>query len=142
MDHEQIQQLILARLSGGTSPAEITYEICEMAGLNWQEAEALVQQVQVEKRTAIARRQSPLLFLLGAAIFLGGIALLAASAWQLSKTVEALASQQLGTRRFASLIAAILYAPEIFGKVVFGLALVIGSLTGMTRLWYSILFKD
>jgi hypothetical protein len=76
MDNDQIHEYIVTGLSRGVSPDEIAYNLCETNNLRWPEAEALVQQVQSEKAHSIARRQFPLLFLLGAGVFLAGAAVL------------------------------------------------------------------
>ncbi len=72
----QLVQRIVKDLAKQRSRNEIIREVCEQSGLNWPEAESLVQQVAQEHGRAIARRQGPLLILLSAGTLLIGAGLL------------------------------------------------------------------
>jgi hypothetical protein len=140
---EQIHEHIVTRLSRGVNPDEIAYELCETDGLRWPEAEALVQKVQEEKAHSIARRQFPLLFLLGAALFFAGSALLVEGAWTLALALEAMSRPgDADPGKIGLAIAVIASTPEIAARLVFGVGIIGGSIFGMTRAWYGLLYKD
>lgn len=140
---EKIHEHIVTRLSRGVNPDEVAYELCETNGLRWPEAEALVQQVRSEKAHSIARRQFPLLFLLGAALFLAGSALLVEAAWALALALETMSRlENADPNKIGLAIAVIASAPELAARLVFGVGIIGGSIFGMTRAWYGLLYKD
>ncbi len=73
---EQLVKRIVKDLGKQRSRNEIIREVCEQSGLNWPEAEQLVQQVAQEHGRTIARRQSPLMILLSVGTLLIGVFLL------------------------------------------------------------------
>ena len=73
---EQLAQHIVNDLAKHRSRNEIIRSVCEEGGLNWPEAEKLVQQVGQEHGRTIARRQGPLMIFLSIGTLLIGIALL------------------------------------------------------------------
>lgn len=73
---EQLAQRVVNDLAKHRSRNEIIRSVCEEGGLNWTEAEKLVQQVEQEHGRAIARRQGPLMIFLSIGTLLIGIALL------------------------------------------------------------------
>ena len=79
MDEELVQRIV-KDLAKHRSRNEIIREACEQSGMNWPEAERLVEQVAQEHRRTIARRQGPLMIaisigtlLIGAALLLQGL---------------------------------------------------------------------
>ncbi len=73
---EQLVQRIVEDLAKHRSRNELIREVCEQSGLNWPEAEHLVQQVADEHGRTIARRQTPLMVFLSISTILIGAALL------------------------------------------------------------------
>ncbi len=73
---EQLEQRIVHDLSKHRSRNELIREVCEQSGLNWPEAELLVQQVAEKHGRTIARRQTPLMIFLSISTILIGAALL------------------------------------------------------------------
>lgn len=73
---EQLVQRIVSDLGKHRSRNELIRWVCEQTGMNWPDAEKLIQQVEQERRRTIARRQSPLLIFLSIGTLLIGIALL------------------------------------------------------------------
>jgi hypothetical protein len=73
---EQLAQRVVNDLAKHRSRNEIIRSVCEEGGLNWTEAEKLVQQVEQEHGRTIARRQGPLMSFLSIGTLLIGIALL------------------------------------------------------------------
>ena len=73
---EQLVQRIVKDLAKHRSRNEIIREVCEQSGMNWPEAEHLVEQVGQEHARTIARRQGPLLIFLSICTLLIGVLLL------------------------------------------------------------------
>ncbi|MGD0175121.1 MAG: hypothetical protein ABSC61_11970 [Anaerolineales bacterium] len=60
MDHQIISQYILDRLSAAGNREDLIRDVCLREGIQWPEAEALVNQVEAEDEKIILRRQSPI----------------------------------------------------------------------------------
>lgn len=73
---EQLTQRIVNDLVKHRSRNEIIRTICEEAGLNWSEAENLMQHAEQDHRRTIARRQGPLLIFLSVGSLLIGLLLI------------------------------------------------------------------
>ncbi len=73
---EQLVQRIVRDLGKHRSRNELIREVCEQSGMNWPEAEKMVQQIEAEHGRSIARRQSPLMIFLSLGTILIGAALL------------------------------------------------------------------
>ena len=54
---------------------KIITDLCEYSGLNWDEADRLVNQIENKHATDIYSRQKPVYILLGSALGLGGLLL-------------------------------------------------------------------
>jgi hypothetical protein len=54
---------------------KIITELCEYSGLNWDEAESLLNEIEKNHATEIYSRQRPFYILLGSALALGGLLL-------------------------------------------------------------------
>lgn len=72
MDREKATEFVVKELGKHHSRNEIIVALCEQMGLNWREAELLVQEIESQQDRAIAIRQSPVLITLGIGIFLAG----------------------------------------------------------------------
>jgi hypothetical protein len=60
MDHQIISKFILDRLSAAGNREDLIRDVCLREGIQWPEAEALVNQVEAEDEKIILRRQSPI----------------------------------------------------------------------------------
>ena len=72
MDDEKLRHWIEDKIVAGVSQDEIVMQTAERAGINWQEAELLVEDVFQQKQGHINRRQGPLMLLISLAVFAGG----------------------------------------------------------------------
>ncbi len=70
---EELKDLIVEGFVRHRSRNDIIQAACERGGLEWEDSERLVQQVEIERAHAIARGQSPLLLLLSAATVAAGV---------------------------------------------------------------------
>jgi hypothetical protein len=60
MNHQIISKFILDRLSAAGNREDLIRDVCLREGIQWPEAEALVNQVEAEDEKIILRRQSPI----------------------------------------------------------------------------------
>lgn len=75
--NEELTDLIIKELGRHHSRNEIIVAVCEKGGLDWPQAEKLIEQVEQEHKRDIATRQSPLLILISAATIIAGMGLAA-----------------------------------------------------------------
>lgn len=139
----QIREYIVWRLSRGVNADDIAYDLCETHHLGWSEAEALVQQVTQEEKQAIAKRQFPILFAVGAGLFIVGAAILAEAFITLRASMQVI-SQPGGEplSKFGMLAATIAAAPEIILRLALATAIMAGSLKGISKALYHFIYKD
>ena len=147
MDKAEITQAILKDLIDARDSDDITFDLCEKHRLSWREAEALVRQVQDDDQETITLRQAPLLTVMALCTFFIGLVVLAYGIYQI--LVEGSALIHL-THIKSITISDPFYIPvdmiiqmglEPFTTIIFGSALILGSLIGMRDLWAAILSK-
>lgn len=73
---DEITNLIVNKLGKNQSRNEIIIAVCEKSGLDWTEAEHLIEQVEEEHHRTIATRQSPVLIFISAVTIIAGVGLL------------------------------------------------------------------
>jgi hypothetical protein len=56
---DPVSDYVLKKLSGAVSEDEIIYSVCQKWGWPWEKAQALVEQVKLERRAEIDARQAP-----------------------------------------------------------------------------------
>jgi len=74
--NDEITDLIISKLGRQNSRNEIIIAVCEKSGLDWTEAEKLIQQVEEENHHTIAIRQSPVLIIISGLTVIAGLGLL------------------------------------------------------------------
>ena len=75
---KQIADFILTKLFRTASEDDIIYSVCQKTGLDWEAAQALVQQVKDEHREEIEARQIPVKSILAFGFYILGILLIVA----------------------------------------------------------------
>ncbi len=148
MDNEERTSFIIHHLSEGDDPNDLIYQICQKDNISWQEAEALVKKVQIDKKDVIIRKQFPLLFAVALVIFLGGLACIGYSIFVYAAEISLLQSN-MGSQVtnnldaaqiFTGFIAALIHqGPTPIFVFITGIAMVLGSLVGMRDAWASVL---
>jgi hypothetical protein len=73
---DEITDLIISKLGKHKSRNEIIIAVCEKSGLDWSEAESLVERVEEEHHRPSAARQSPVLILISSVVTIAGLGLL------------------------------------------------------------------
>ncbi len=76
MDKQVATDFVIRELGKHHQRNDIVERLCELNGISWGAAEKFVQQVEAENRSAIARKQSPMITFLGLCISLGGLGLM------------------------------------------------------------------
>lgn len=75
---KSINAYILSKLFKTTSEDDIIYSVCQKTGLDWDDAQALVEQVKTEHREEIEARQIPIKSTLAFGFYIFGIILIVA----------------------------------------------------------------
>lgn len=127
---------IISRLVAHTPKDDIVLRLVEELQIPWPQAEAIVAQVQHESALKIEQGRAPLLAAVTLAIFLGGVGLALYGVypfWQVfvvQKTPASLVNLSLITMR---------YGPYAFYALPTGIAMIVGSLMGLNKIWGTLL---
>jgi len=140
-EEDALRQLVIRRLANHVRASDVTQEICEKTGLGWGEAEAFVREVAVMEEKNIRRRRSPALFGLGAAIFLGGLGLLAITVSTVVNTITYYRTTQTEILGAVNVLLFIVnQSPMVLWLGALGMAMIMGSLIGMRDVWVDWLY--
>jgi len=119
---EEITEYIVRELGRHRKENNIIFAVAKWANLDWGQAKELVEEVKITQSARIARRQSPLLLVLGIGTMIGGVVLSVSVA-------------------FGTLSGVIIFLPALpipyLGNAVFfltGLAMIAGAAWGLGRL--------
>ncbi len=137
----ELHHYIIERLSQAVDPDDLILELCDRHNLTWPEAEAMVARIRLEHQDLISRKQSPLLVALALALFLSGWVIL----WFEMNVIRLLVEAYIQARKQPPAILDLLSAaPNSLFLLVEGtplaVAMILGSLLGMRKVWSSILF--
>ncbi len=136
MNDEQIHDWILDQLSNGRRKDDIVKELAEKTGRHWGDLEQLVLQVSHEKAITIRRRQSPWVAGLALVTFLGGVGLLAVTGFIIYKVVEFYRTTQPEVFSMINIFFLVFNeAPTAIWLGSLGLAMMLGSMRGMQKVW-------
>jgi hypothetical protein len=161
MDHDELVAGIIKRLSDSDDPDDIIMDICQKTGWSWSEAEGLVNRVREEDELKITQKQMPILVGVAFFIFAAGLVL---TGYGLYAIVTTLAVHQgdLGPRDITSYIMPVIekgidpasaLQPAVFpyfnlivgfilspiSALLFGIAMILGSLLGLRDAWSVLL---
>ena len=164
MHDDELATLIVHRLSKADRPDDIIQEVCQKTGYSWSEAEELVRHIQEKNEGKITKEQLPLL--IGVALFTFAAGLVLTGYGVVSIVTFATANKgDLGPRDITSYIMPVIeksadpisaLRPAIFpyfnlilgfilspvSALLFGFAMILGSLIGMREVWSNILFRN
>lgn len=76
MDKEKATQFVIKELGKHHNRNEIIVALCEQMGLNWREAELLIQEIESQHGRAITVRQSPIIIILAIGLLVVGMGLI------------------------------------------------------------------
>lgn len=150
-----ITTYIIRRLSRAAVEDDIIYAVCQRTGMDWEDAQALVTQVQLEHREEIDARQTPVKGLLTGVFFVLGAMLTVMPViylWILfdvtrtflmflssPSTMNMETAIQLFLRRCALL--SWFELPSIIFSILVGLAILYANLQPMIEVWET-LFRE
>ncbi len=124
MDNDQATAFIITELGKHRNRNDILMTLCREMNINWPEAERLLKLVETQHGRSIARRQSPILILLGAGILIVGLGL-AGYAIQYFFTLT-----QMET---ADKLLRVRTSYYMGGTLLTGLGMILGSLIGFWK---------
>jgi hypothetical protein len=130
---EEITQFVVESLGRGVPEQDVILAVCERTGVTWQEAKSIVFSASVYRSKEIARWQIPILFLVGTATILAGIAVIAAFIQGIIQPVSQISQYGLSFEMVESigLYAWMIANMQFAGEVVFGAAMIAGGITGL-----------
>ena len=121
---DKITALIIDELSKHHNRNDITLAVCEKGGLDWIQAEQLIEQVEEQHRRTITARQSPILVAISVVTVIGGLILVGYGALFLVDLVQ---QDTLGR-------VLLLHTGYIkIGSMLTGLAMLGGGLYGLYK---------
>jgi hypothetical protein len=141
--YNQLEREIVKKLKGGEDRDDLILLVCERAGMGWNEAEALVDDIVSTHQHSITLAQSPLLVGLALMTFLGGLSIMTYAGYEIFSVLRSLAQANptdLGTIT-GSTTYIYFFGAEMGGLLLIGMAMIAGSLKGMGSVWEAILAK-
>lgn len=130
MNQEQITAFVINELTRHRDRRDIILDLCRQLNIEWNKAEQLVKDVENRHGRAVARRQSPFMMLLGAAIILGGLYLTINGALYFYDFVQLDITNQALSGQSTYLMA---------GSLLTGLGMVTGGIIGFWKIFASFL---
>jgi hypothetical protein len=129
MNKEQARALIIDELGKDGNRNDLLLVLCREMDIEWGQADELVREVEAFEGKQIARRQSPLLMVIGLAVIIGGLGLTTYGIWYFWTFTQLEASQQLIETQFMYITAS---------SMVTGLAMITGGIIGFRKLLASL----
>ena len=122
--NEELTVFIVKEMTKHHDRKEIVRKVCERGGLNWKDAERLVDLVEAQHGGTIAKRQTPLLLFFSIGTLLLGIGLLAMNLQSLFAFFQRdVIGQVLGAQSSYY---------QLLGSIT-GLGMTVGGLVGLWR---------
>jgi len=160
-DYKDLVVGIVKRLSAADDPNDIILDLCQKTGCVWAEAEGLVQRVQEEDKFQITQKQMPTLISVALFVFTVGLVLTAYGVYGIITTFTTVRGD-FGPRDMYSYIMPMIekrldpvtaFEPAVFpyfnlifgfllspvSALLFGVAMLLGSLLGMRDAWENLL---
>ncbi len=133
MEDPALTEYVIRELGRNVSKNDLIYNLCHRTGQSWDQVSKFIEQVEQKHQRTIAWKNSPLYFIIGISIFLGGIWLFCGGLLYFVNFVRAgsISLNPLDLRRdYVTLI-----------RLGTGLAMMAGSTIGMIKLILSIAGK-
>ena len=129
MNQQEATDFVIRELGKHRQRNDIIHKLCETGGMNWGDAEKFMRRVEAENKSAIARKQSPLITLMGIGTIILGLAL---TLWVAIETLQ------------GYIIFFLSFPVPYLGNIFYfitGLAMLLGGMWGMwdtiIRIWNS-----
>ncbi len=131
MNEAELSEYVVLQLGKHVARNDLIFKLCHVSGMSWEQANAFVRQVEAQQGARIARHQSPLFIIIGVGILIGGIVLTFFSVTYFVHIYNTGLTGALDVRRDYRAIAGL----------VTGIAMILGSLFGLWRVFLSVLPK-
>jgi hypothetical protein len=142
-DNQELTKYIVDRLSESADQNDLILELCNRTGMDWPQAQALLEKVRAENSATIFHRRLPMLVAIAILTFIGGLGILISQIFIFASIIgEFNGPGNKGLYIVDLVYFLIRYAPAVPILIPLGLAMVIGSLIGMRDVWAGILFPD
>jgi hypothetical protein len=130
MDKQAAREFIVRELGRHTNRNDILMALCKAFDIQWEDAESLMRDAETYDGHRIARKQSPLLIILGLGVIIGGLVL----------TIDAMMffwdlTQMQGTEQ----LAYSQYSYIMGGSLITGIAMMAGGVIGFRRFISAVL---
>lgn len=129
MNKQEATNFVISELGKHHQRNDIIQKLCEATSMNWSQAEKFIQQVEVQHRSTIASKQSPLITLISLGTVLLGLGI-----------TVAIVYATLQGAIYVFLKLPIPYSGNIFIFIV-GLSMIAGGIRGMwdtiVKIWNS-----
>ena len=122
MDKEKVKAFIISELAKHHDRNDIILTLCQKLGMTWNDADLLIQEVELYHGKAVAQKQSPFMLALGAGILIGGLAL---TYFGVDYFVAA--------TRYPEMLVDVRSAYIMGGSLLTGLGMIGGSILGMWK---------
>lgn len=139
-DSAELEEKIVERLENGEDKDDMLLDLCESMNISWPEAEALLERIEAENKNHIVLAQSPLLVLIALAGFICGLVLIGFCVYDIAIVYnDYAAAKSLAGMGFVLYL--FIYGGFFWELGLLGLAMMIGSLWGMSDVWTAIFEK-
>ena len=130
MNETEARAFIIEQLGKNRNRNDILLILCRELNIDWPQAEELLREVEAFDGQQIARRQSPVLIVLGLAVIIAGLALATYGIWYFWTFTQLDPTQQLMATQYMYITA---------GSMVTGLAMIVGGIIGFRKILAGIL---
>jgi len=140
MNDDELAAYFVHHLSAYDNPNDLILEVCEKTGRSWMDVQAILERVQAEHERDITLRQSPMLAIAAIGICLGGLTIATYSVSILIETLQSYSGMEVSPLEITDALQALISGGYIgIGGLMFGAAMVLGSIIGMRKVWAAIL---
>jgi hypothetical protein len=130
MNQEQARAFIVNELGKHRDRNDVIMTLCHELNLDWKQVEQFIKEVEGSQSQAIARRQSPLVIILGVAALIGGLGLLVNAVSFFWSFTQMAPEQQLLNGDLVYIYG---------GSMVTGIAMIVGGIIGLRKIIAGIL---
>lgn len=124
MKREDAVNFVVQALGKHQDKNEVIMALCQQTGMNWKQAEQFIKQVEVDHKSTITSRQTPLFIVMGITFIVIGCGLLIANIQFFITILQSDPSE---------IALAVRSAYFRIGSVVTGFGMVIGGIVGLWR---------
>jgi len=130
MNQDQARAFVVNELGKHRDRNDILMALCHGLGVEWKQAEQFVKDVESSEGKTIARKQSPLLVVLGLSVLIGGLGLTVSAISFFWDFIQMGSQEQLLNGQFVYIYG---------GSMITGLAMIVGGIIGFRKVFSALL---